>query len=123
MFTLKFVSHDLLRGWQYNERYFTAKEHRTAVEVARSMQAQPDKFRQVRLIDFRVSRVSVPVLELPDEGTEFPHLYIPHQVGSSRTDQAACCLVDLNKLPRATNRKLPAKTVRKSSTKKVAVTV
>jgi hypothetical protein len=96
---LKLVFETLDRhGWHRVEENFTAGEARACVEIARSHEANAEKFRNVCVYDFREVKGTLVTLA----PTEDAVVYNVKVVSEIETKLPAATLLDLTKLPRVT---------------------
>jgi hypothetical protein len=98
------LSYDLFtkRGWVRRESEFTTGEKRTAAAFARDYRDNPEKYRNVVLVDFSLVKGEVVTIlpADPDAGR-----LAPVEVSRVTAKVPACSLVDLKRLPRASQAK------------------
>jgi len=108
MFKLLYLAWTARKGFVPREENFTDGEHRTVVEIAREKAAQPDKYKDVKVLDLRLVKaevVSILPVEVNEETGKLTRL-APVEVGRKSLKVPALAFLDLGKLPR---KKAPAK--------------
>ena len=93
-----------IHGWGRIEVLFTSGEARTCVEVARTYQEKPAKFRNVVVYDFREAKSKLVTLAPAEDS----FIHNPVVVSEVETMLPTAKLLDLSKLPRAAKAKKPA---------------